>query len=93
MHFVPVQPEAAPGDTGQRVRRGRRFLWELVWVLLAVVAAMWLLQHLPGPTFEWREVIEALHVPRRREAACNRLAVLGLVLIGVVYVLKILRSK
>jgi len=85
---LPTQPPVLVSR-----RRRRRFCWEIVWVLLAVVGAIWLIDRVPGPTFTWRDVMGALGVSRRGETAFTRTAVGGLVLIAVVYVVKVFRTK
>jgi hypothetical protein len=86
---TPLQPQLLPPVP----RRRRSFRWEFVLVPLAILCAVWLINHLPGPTFSWSDVTEALHVSRRGESRYTQTAVMGLVLIAVVYVLKTWRSK
>lgn len=93
--IIPVpqpatQPQPAPVV---RPRRRRLFHWEFVSVPAAIFVAAWLIKNVPGPTFSWSDVMDTLHVSRRGEGRYTQLAVMGLALITIVYVVKIIRSK
>ena len=85
---VPVPPPQLRPPRPQRWR----FRWEIVAVILALMVGLWLVRGIE-PSFEWREVMEALRVPGRDRERYTQLAVLGLALIGVVFVYRIFRSK
>ncbi|MEK6677166.1 MAG: hypothetical protein AABZ47_16120 [Planctomycetota bacterium] len=92
--LVPVQHSGPSSQPPMPVRRRRWFFrWEFVCVPLGLLFAAWLIQNVPGPTFSWDHVMEGLGVSRRNEKAYTQLAVMGLVLIALVYVLKVFRSK
>lgn len=80
---VPV-PQSLP-----RPQRWR-FRWEIAAVVLALMAALWILRGIE-PSFAWEDVMDALHV-RHRERY-TQLAVLGLTLVGIVLVYRICRSR
>jgi hypothetical protein len=75
------------------VRRRRKLRWEFFWIVLAVMAAAWFIHHVPGPTFTWEDVMNTVGVSRRGEGRYTRTALFGLVVIGIVWVLKAIRSK
>ncbi len=72
--------------------RSRRFRWGIVWMVLAILACVWLLNGINVP-FEWEDVMRALHVSRRAHDRYTRLAVLGVALICVCTVYRALRRS
>lgn len=52
----------------------------------------WILSAAVAPSFDWGDIMMALHVPTRSFGRYGQLCVLGLVLIGILAVLRINRS-
>jgi len=87
--YGPPSPPPAPPPCPRPRRRWRK-RWEYLWVVLAVLLVAWALTGVQ-PAFTWDEVMSALGV-RDREMY-TRLAVLGLILIAVVWIRRVLRDE
>jgi hypothetical protein len=75
-------------------RRRWRFRWGLwLGVPLACLAAAWFLQAAAKPSFDFVDVMELVRVPARSFDRYTELCVLGLVLIAIVTVIRVLRSR
>ena len=68
----------------------KKFRWEIVGVLFAIVFAAWLLDS-ARVAFEWTDVMHWLCV--RNTARFTRLCVLCLSLIGILAVIRVLRGN
>ena len=66
--------------------RTQRFRWPWLAVPLACMVCAYLLHTAIPPAFDWEDIMIALHVPPRSFGRYKRLAVLGLLLIGIVAV-------
>jgi hypothetical protein len=85
-YYRPQQPTPRP----RRLWRFRR------WLLIAPLACMcaaWFLHNVVLPPFEWVDVMDVLHVSPNSHGRYTRLVVLALVLLVVVWVARILKSK
>ena len=85
-YHQPQQPAPQP-------RRVWRFRWWLLVVPLACMCAAWFLHNVIPPPFEWADIMDGLRVSSNGHARYTRLAVLGLVLVAVVWVVRILKSQ
>lgn len=88
-----TRPQDAPPAPIIRRTSRRIFRWEFLLVPLAILGVAWFLQRLPGPTFEWQDIVDWFGLSRRGEKRFTQTALLGLVLIAVVYVYKMLKGK
>ena len=74
-------------------RRRWRFRWGIVWVVLAILGAVWFLNGVEVAAFEWEDVMRALHVPRRAHDRYTRFAVLAIVGIALTLIVKVWRKR
>ena len=73
-------------------RKRYRFRWGIIWGLLALLVAAWLLQNITcEPSVTWEGVMDALRIKNRERY--TQLACWGIALCGVAAVVRILRKN
>lgn len=70
-----------------------RFRWGWIALPVGCLVAAWLMASFIAPGFDWEDIMDLLHVHPRNLGRYTRLAVLGLVLIGIVAVSRIVRKR
>ena len=87
-----MNQQQLPGtpNHGTPQRRPRKFRWEWVWGVVAVLVCAHLLKNL-APSFEWGDLMEAAGV--RNTARYSQLAVLGVALVAVVAIVRLVGRK
>ena len=89
---TPVrQPPAAPPPEPPRRRTCNKFRLGWIAVPLVLLLGMWLLTGAEAPALTFDDVMDFLHVRHRREY--RQLATLGLIAVGIVWIMKVLKSE
>lgn len=90
---VPTRPRDVRATPILRRRRRYRFRWGFLGILAAILVVAWFLENLPGPTFDWQNILDWFGLSRRGEERLTLTVLLGLALIAVVYVYKELKQR
>ena len=80
---------APPAHPPRPPRRRSTFRWSILWVPVACLLAAWFLAGVE-PALTWDDVMDLLDVQERERF--TKLALLGLLLVGVIAVLHILKG-